>query len=252
MSMMDKKRGLLDGMSPMQVFTFGIIEGVLVLCTIGFFIMLGVYFGDGSSGGRTVKTPTTPTVAVNPTANPAAAVEVVPVDPENDHIRGEKNAPLTIIEYSDLECPYCESFHNTMKQIVAEYGGEVNWVYRHFPLESIHPNARTAAIASECAAEQGKFWEFADEVFEAQAGGLSTTVLKDIAAGLSLNTVTFSNCLDTKKYDAVVTADIQEAARAGARGTPYSILVGENGEQQVISGAQPYAAVEAAVQAMLK
>ena len=89
---------------------------------------------------------------------------VVPVDPENDHIRGDKDAPYSIIEYSDFECPFCARHWPTMKQILAD-DLEVNWVYRHFPL-AFHPQAQPAAEASECAAEQGKFWEYADVLNE--------------------------------------------------------------------------------------
>src|SRR3989344_6312937 len=87
---------------------------------------------------------------------------------DDDHVRGDRNARMLLIEYSDFECPYCKSFHPTAQQIVDEYKGRVAWVYRHFPLDSIHPKARTAAIASECVTELGgkdAFWAFADELF---------------------------------------------------------------------------------------
>lgn len=87
---------------------------------------------------------------------------------ENDHIYGNKDAKVTVIEYSDFECPFCRSFHPVVERAVNSFDGEVNWVYRHFPLEAIHPNARNMAHASECVAELGgndAFWAFSDQLF---------------------------------------------------------------------------------------
>lgn len=251
------KSGFLDNMSPMQVFVFGIVEGILVLCTIGFFVLLSGNggFSFGGDSGRVVKNNPTPPVVQQGGGEPAAPGSITAVDKDNDHIRGNVNAKYSIVEYSDLECPFCSRFHDTMVSINQQYGEDVNWVYRHFPLESIHAEARPAAIASECAAEQGKFWEFTDAVFEAQAGGqrLNTEMYTDIFSSFAgVNRGQFSTCLEDEKYDSVVTADAQEAAKAGARGTPYSLLVNEDGEVlQVISGAQPASAVEAAINSVL-
>lgn len=95
-----------------------------------------------------------------------ALTGVTPVG-SDEHRIGPRNAKVTLIEYSDFECPFCQRFHPTIKQIAAKYPDDVAVVYRHFPLESIHPNARGYAIASECAGQQGKFWEFADTLFGA-------------------------------------------------------------------------------------
>jgi protein-disulfide isomerase len=92
------------------------------------------------------------------------AENVTPVDPANDHIRGPKDAPYSLIEYSDFECPYCQRHWPTVQQLIADES-DVNWVYRHFPL-SFHAHAQQAAIASECAAQQGKFWEYGDVIAE--------------------------------------------------------------------------------------
>ena len=99
----------------------------------------------------------------------AGAVEVdIPAVSEQDHILGSLDAPVKLVEYSDLQCPFCGRFHPTMQRVAKEYGDQVAWVYRHFPLESIHPNARPLANASECAANLGgndSFWKFVDAVF---------------------------------------------------------------------------------------
>lgn len=88
-----------------------------------------------------------------------------PVDPQRDHIRGSRDAPVTLLEYSDLECPFCKQFHTTLQRATQEYDGKVRWVYRHFPLDALHSKARKEAEAAECAAAQGKFWEFLDRLF---------------------------------------------------------------------------------------
>jgi protein-disulfide isomerase len=92
------------------------------------------------------------------------------VDPisEKDHVRGDRDAQIVLIEYSDFQCPFCSRFHPTAQQVVEEFNGQVMWVYRHFPLDSIHPVARKAAEASECVAELGgndAFWNFVDTIF---------------------------------------------------------------------------------------
>ncbi len=91
---------------------------------------------------------------------------ILPAISTKDHIRGEINAPVTIVEYSDFSCPFCKQFHPSLVRALSEYDGKVRWVYRHFPLVNIHPNALSQAKAAECAGEQGKFWEYADALFE--------------------------------------------------------------------------------------
>lgn len=105
------------------------------------------------------------------TAKSQANIAIDPVT-ETDHYFGSKDAEIVIIEYSDLECPYCARFHTTMHQVVEDYGGKVAWVYRHLPLESIHPNAYNKALAAECIASLGnndKYWKYIDDIFEKMA-----------------------------------------------------------------------------------
>jgi len=246
-----QKKNLLEQLNPTQVFVFGLVEGVLVLCTIGFFILLAMVLGDGktiaatSDGGRQVS-PSAAPAAGNPTQGD---ITLRSVDEKNDHIRGTKDAAITIVEYSDFQCPYCQQFHETMKQVMETYAGNVRWVYRHFPLESIHPNARQAALGSECAAEQGKFWEYADATFSNQSQLASG--LTDIARQAGLNAAKFETCLSSGKYDDLVDQDATEAQLAGGRGTPYSILIAPDGTKIPISGAQPFASVQSAIEPYL-
>lgn len=164
---------------------------------------------------------------------------------EKDHIWGNSGVPVTIVEYSDFQCPFCASFHPTVQQILADYPNQVRWVYRHFPLDQIHPQARPAAEASECAAEQEKFWEFSDGLFENQEK-LGKDFYKQLAENLGLDIDQFNNCVSSKKYKDKVEADYQGGIKAGVRGTPASFVNGE-----LISGAVPYETLKAAIERAL-
>ncbi|MBI1833580.1 MAG: thioredoxin domain-containing protein [Candidatus Andersenbacteria bacterium] len=104
----------------------------------------------------------TPVAPANPSPTPEITFRVID---DTDHARGPAGARITMLEYSDIECPYCQQFHPTLERVMEEYPNDVRWVYRHFPLEQIHPHAREAANATECAAVQGKFWELTDYLF---------------------------------------------------------------------------------------
>ncbi|QSH39142.1 thioredoxin domain-containing protein [Candidatus Kaiserbacteria bacterium] len=170
-----------------------------------------------------------------------------------DHIKGDPNAPVKIVEYSDFECPFCKRFHETMNQVMDEYGdsGEVAWVYRQFPLDQLHPvKARREAVASECAAELGGndgFWQFTDRFFELTPSNNQTdldTVIPQIVREIGLNEAAFNECLDSGTYDSHIEEDIQNAIETGGRGTPWSVVIGADGTTYPLSGAQPYEAVK--------
>lgn len=167
-----------------------------------------------------------------------------------DHIRGDPDAPIMIVEYADFECPFCKSFQDTMKQISTEYGNQVAWVYRHFPLDQIHSKARTEAIASECAAALGgteAFWEFSDRFFERTPSNDRTpidTVLPQIAEEIGLDRTQFAACLVSGTYDAHVEENVQDAGATGGTGTPWSIVVSKSGKKYPLAGAQPYPVVK--------
>ncbi len=197
--------------------------------------------------------------APRPSADPRQAAEqgpsqeqlakVAPITAE-DHVRGSRDAEVFIVEYSDTECPFCKRFHETMRQVMSEYeaGGKVAWVYRHFPLDSLHKKARTEAVALECANEQGgndAFWKYADRLFEITPSndGLDAAELPKIATFVGLDAAKFSTCLSSGKYDAHIEADAQNAQATGGSGTPWSIVIGANGDKFPLSGAQPYESV---------
>src|SRR5690606_23061476 len=98
---------------------------------------------------------------------------------DDDYVRGPANARVTIVEYSDFDCPFCNQFHATMNQVMAEYPNDVRWIYRHYPLTQLHPNAENVARISECVQDVGgteKFWEFADEYFGLVGAGTTVTI----------------------------------------------------------------------------
>lgn len=189
----------------------------------------------------------------------ARAAGLRPVSKDRDHIRGNPDAPVTLIEYSDFECPFCKSFHPTVKKVVDESNGRVRSVYRHFPLDQIHPvKARKEAAASECAAELGgndAFWKFADRFFEVTPSNNNTdvdTVLPRIAREIHLDEAKFASCLASGRHDRRVEEDYQNAVATGGRGTPWSLVVSKSGRIYPLSGAQPYASVKQLVDLALE
>jgi len=159
--------------------------------------------------------------------------KLVPLANDEDHFRGNPQAPVVMIEYSDYECPFCKRFHDTMKSIMETYGkrGEVAWVYRHFPLVSIHPKAITAARAAECVAELGgkeAFWRFTDIYFENTPANnrVDLSLLPKWAEEAGVDRAGFERCLNNEenKHDDKLARHTEEAINAGARGTPFTVI----------------------------
>jgi protein-disulfide isomerase len=148
-------------------------------------------------------------------------------------VRGPASAPIEVIEFSDFQCPYCFRANPTVKQVLSTYGDRIRFVYRNYPLNS-HPNARPAAEAAQCAAEQGQFWAYHDRLFADQSK-LSDGDLKQSAADLGLDAGKFNTCVDSHKYSARVEADIKAGNEAGVNGTPAFFING-----RMLSGAQPF------------
>ena len=249
-----KKEGLLELLNPKQAFVAGTVAGILVLCTIGFFIVLGLYLSDdGSSAAANRQVPAAAGQYGGEEAAPTE-ISLAPVDLKKDHIRGNKDAKITIVEFSDFECPFCNRFHNTMKEVMTAYPDDVKWVYRHFPLDSLHPNARTFSEASECAAEQGKFWEFSDDIFATYGAGgrLAVSDLSGVARKVGVKNMSkFDTCVSEKKYRDDVQADGVDGQGAGVQGTPFSIIISPDGNMAPINGAQPFGAIQSVVEQML-
>jgi len=160
-------------------------------------------------------------------------------------VRGNLEASITIAEFSDFECPYCASFHQTMNQVINDYPEDIKWVYKHFPL-AFHEHAQPTAEASECAAEQGKFWEFTDQIFENQSR-LGQNLYTEIAQDLELNLDQFQECVSSRKYKDKVESDSQEGISAGVKGTPGSFINGVP-----LGGAVPYSQLKGAIDDLLE
>jgi protein-disulfide isomerase len=161
---------------------------------------------------------------------PRYTVEVAPDDP----VLGDAKAPVTVVEFSDFQCPFCRQVMPTLKKLREVYGDRVRIVWKDFPLTSIHPQAFKAAEAAHCAREQSKFWEYHDRLFENQ-GALDADFLKKYAADTGLDAAKFNTCLDTAKYAERVQAQMGVGNQLGVSSTPSMFVNG-----RMVSGAQPF------------
>lgn len=213
-------------------FSKGLLVGILI-----FSVALNIYLLAKSEGPKTAALTAKETPSLSPSpGQPAPAIQSFDITPDN-HVRGNFDAPITLVEFSDFECPFCQRHFITLQKILADYPQKVRLVYKQFPL-SIHPNAQKAAEASECTAEQGKFWEYHDKLFENQTA-FSTDNFKKWAQQLNLNQTQFNNCLDSNKYYQKVQNDFKEGTAKDVQGTPTTFI---NGRPLV--GAQPYDAIK--------
>ncbi len=203
------------------------------------------------------------------TVSDQPVVSMRPVS-SSDHILGNPDAPIKIVEYSDASCPYCKMFNPTMEQIMAEYGpsGKVAWIYRNWPLDKpdtngriLHKNAGHEAQALECAASVGgndKFWAFEKHLYETTPSvtgdtpnGLDQSKLPILAKDVGIDQKAFTDCLASGKFQSKVDADFIDGINAGVGGTPYSIVMNSSGTKIPINGAQPYSIVKATIDSLL-
>lgn len=191
-----------------------------------------------------------------PVNQPTTKTEIVPVG-TTDHILGNPNAPIMIVEYSDYDCPYCTQFHTTMKQVMTEYGpsGKVAWVFRHFPIVQRHPNAPKIAEASECVAElagNDAFWKFSDQVFARRTDEFTDmTKLAGFAATAGVtDKAAFDTCLSSGKYSQKVSDDLVAAQKAGGQGTPYPVIIAGD-QSAALPGAVPFEQVKQALDGLI-
>lgn len=185
-----------------------------------------------------------------------------------DHILGNPDAPIKIVEYSDPSCPFCKVFHPTMIKIIEEYGpsGNVAWVYRSFPLDkpdangrALHPNAGYESQAQECAAALGgndAFWKFTHRLYEItpsdQGKSLDRGEIPKIAQYTGLDAVNFNECLSSERFKDKVDKSYLDGLNAGVSGTPYSIIITPSGSTIPIVGAQSYQTFKTAIDALLQ
>lgn len=231
---------------PASIVVAGVLVAFAVLYSNGVGITDSRYARTGDEGGR--KEDSGASESAGKVRNPDSS----------DRILGNPAAPVQIVEFSDLECPFCKQFHATMKQVMEEYGknGKVAWIYRHLPLESLHPKAMKEAEAAECAFELGgneKFWAYVDRVFEITPSnnGLPAEELPNIAAHVGLDRKAFSDCLVSERHVPRIRSDIEDAGNAGARGTPYSVVIVEGKTFHPVGGALPFAQMKTIVEQAL-
>lgn len=199
-----------------------------------------------------VQAPTDPTGPTGPTAEQLGKAPKVT---GADHIRGNKNAKVVLIEYSDFECPYCAKFHPTMQQVVEEMGDKVAWVYRHYTLP-FHPNAQKSAEGSECVAKLGgndAFWKYSDAISIAteSEGKLSPEAIDAAATAAGVNMTAFKSCLDSDEMATKVKDIAGAGGVAGITGTPGTIIVVDGKAQELIPGALPFASVKTMIEKYL-
>lgn len=235
----------------------GVIQAVIVILLIVCSFLLGSLWTRVQileRGGISTQTAPTPQAA----QPPVQEAKDVPKVSKDDHVRGDRNSRIALIEYSDIECPFCKRFHPTAQKVIEEYKGKVMWVYRHYPL-AFHANAQKEAEAVECANELGgsdAFWKYLDTVYERTSSngtGFALDKLVPLAVELGLNEVKFKECLDGGKYAAHVKDDMDGGSRAGVTGTPGNILLDtKTGKTRLIPGAVPFETIKAAIDEMLK
>ncbi len=193
----------------------------------------------------------------NQQPQPQQNLNALPPVTDKDHIRGSKDAKIILVEYGDFECPFCKRFQPTMQQVLKEYGNEIAWVYRHFPL-SFHQNAQKEAEAAECVTELGgndKFWEFADKIYEkttSNGTGFQLENLVPLAQELGLDNNAFQKCLDSGKYAKLVKDEEDSGAKAGINGTPGTFIVAQDGKKDFINGALLFDQVKQQIDVLLK
>lgn len=229
---------------------------IAALIIAAFFIgMLWTKVQNLEKGGSSQLGTASPTSAPAKTQQPSGKIKPVT---DKDHIRGNKDAKLSLVEYSDLECPFCKSFHSTMQEVLKTYGDKVRWVYRHFPL-SFHANAQKEAEASECVAQlggNGKFWKYADTIFArttSNGTGFALDKLGPLAQEVGVSQAEFQKCLDSGKYTKLVQEQITDGTTGGVTGTPSTFIIDAKGNSQIIVGAQPIEALKTAIdQALAK
>ncbi|MFH0874846.1 MAG: DsbA family protein [archaeon] len=204
-----------------------VISGILVIL-----LVISIYTGGFGGSKSKVQGITQEAQPTQPTAPSLDMKSLV----DDDAVKGDKNAPVTIVEWSDFECPYCARFYQqTFGQIEKEYieTGKVKFIYRDFPL-GFHVNAQKAAEAAECAGEQGKFWEMHDKLFEqGVSGGIDS--FKQFAKDIGLDASKFNECIDSGKMASEIAKDTQDGQAAGITGTPGFVINGK-----LVVGAQPF------------
>ncbi len=204
-----------------------------------------------------------PTLTPRPTQQPTQppGPQIIQGLLDDDPVKGNPDATVTIVEFSDFQCPFCKRFHETTLPLILENyvdTGKVKFVYRDFPIQSLHPNgAFPTALAAECADEQGMFWQYHDKLFQTQknwerlAAKDVANELKTFAVELGLDTNQFNDCFDSGKYMEEVKNDLEDGSSYGITGTPGFFIGNEERGYIKVTGAQPYSVFQRVLDQML-
>jgi len=180
-----------------------------------------------------------------------------PVDLDVDHILGSIDAPITLVEYSDFECPFCKRFHPTVVQLLENNPDKLRWVYRHFPLGFHNPGAQKQSEASECVAElsgNDTFWQYIDLIYQrttSNGKGFPLKNLQPLAEEIGVDGDAFAECLKSERMVERVQQDIDNGVTIGVSGTPMAVISNEKGEARVIAGALPLSELQSIVDALI-
>lgn len=242
-------------LTPLSIIIAGAMIAGSIVTTDGAFLIKN----KASFNNANVPSAANPQPSSNPAAPNAPTVSPDKIDKvtAEDHLKGDKNARYQLLEYSDLECPFCKSFHPTAQKILNEYKGQIAWVYRHFPLDPIHSKADKEAEAAECAAELGgndAFWKYIDKVFEVTPSnnGLDPAQLPQIATQVGLDGNKLKSCLDSGKMAQKVESQYQSGIKVGVSGTPTSVLLDtQTNKASLIPGALPYEQIKSQLDSMI-
>ncbi len=188
--------------------------------------------------------------------NQATENQIRPVSVD-EHIIGNPNAKIVIVEYSDTECPFCKRFHETMQSIVVAYNGDLAWVYRHYPIPQLHEKAFKEAEATECVWEQGgndMFWKYTNELYNRTRSNDSFPVegLFDLAKEMGADIGIFTKCLEDRKYENKIENDIMDGKKLGVKGTPTSAILINGEVVDIIEGSQDFEGLKERLDYLLK
>lgn len=252
--MLNQNKGVFDGASPKMTFVFGFVTGLAVTSLLSVLLVFNVF---GAGGIKVAKddsgSPDNGGAAdQNPTQGDIPDI-VVPQITEDDHIWGNPEAEITIVEFSDYQCPFCARHHPTLQRLIEEYGDKVRWVYKHFPLTSLHPQAEPSAEASECVAALGgndAFWAFSTELYNNNSV-LGDELYASSAEKVGVDKAEFEECYSEGRYKDRVEKQYAEGIKAGITGTPGNLIIDKNGNAVPVNGAVPYEQFESIIDSLL-
>jgi protein-disulfide isomerase len=246
------------GMPPYNKSILERLAPLLIILVVGLSFSVGFLWQRITSLEKGIKIGNNPTATTMPDDGRLTsdqANKLAPVS-DSDHVTGSRDAQVFLILYADMECPYCKTFHPIAKQAVESFGNQVAFVYRHFPLDTLHTKARTEAQGAECAASlagNDAFWAYLDKVYAVTPSNnmLDMTLLPQIAGQVGVDKTKFNACLGSEATISAVEDDYQSGVAAGVTGTPANFVINKKGEVWSLPGAIPLTSLKEAIQKAL-